>query len=292
VAARRRGDRGWDEGNATLRSGIRAAVGTAIWGAERVDGTLDSGHLTLTDFGPYPPCSPVARLSPITIALSLLLLLALAALVYALSRPRPERAAHETDLDAIEGSAGGLAPPRPLVDLRRNPIPSSPRPPTTHENEPIVDDGTAAQLNEWRRWQARPPINTGAFVRASRRYRSIRRTDETLLPTLNLDDSGRAAIRKITAEHRPMPAPLLRLSPEDASTLLEGDEAARRAAIEAAVGPNVAKQLFAAEDSATRPALEPDGGRPLISTGDGGTGPSIQPAASALSARPGPDSGP
>ena len=89
-----------------------------------------------------------------------------------------------------------------------------------------------------------------------------------------------------------MPAALLRLSPEDASTLLEGDEAARRAAIEAAVGPNVAKQLFAAEDSATRPALEPDGGRPLISTGDGGTGPSIQPAASALSARPGPDSGP
>jgi hypothetical protein len=240
---------------------------------------LDSGHLTLTDFGPYPPCSPVARLSPITIALSLLLLLALAALVYTLSRQRPERAAHETDLDAIEGSAGGLAPPRPLVDL-------------SHENEPIVDDGTAAQLNEWRRWQARPPINTGAFVRASRRYRSIRRTDETLFPTLNLDDSGRAAIRKITAEHRPMPAALLRLSPEDASTLLEGDEAARRAAIEAAVGPNVAKQLFAAEDSATRPALEPDGGRPLISTGDGGTGPSIQPAASALSARPGPDSGP
>ncbi len=84
-----------------------------------------------------------------------------------------------------------------------------------------------------------------------------------------------------------MPAALLRLSPEDASTLLDGDEAARRAAIEAAVGPNVAEQLFAAEDSATQAAIGPDGGRPLMSTGDGGTGPSIQPAASAVSPRTG-----
>jgi hypothetical protein len=107
-------------------------------------------------------------------------------------------------------------------------------------------------------------------MQAWQRFQSTRHTDEKAFETLKLADDTRVAIRKINEAHRPQARILMGLSVEEASQLLERDEDARRTAIGVLLGPDEAKDFYAAEVASTpAAAATPDGLPAPIPAGEG-----------------------
>ena len=103
------------------------------------------------------------RLSPITIALSLMLFLSLGVLVFLIWRSLARDARTEAGVDSIERSDRTWRPTQGWVDSR----PEEVRAPTRPVVDPGVADGDAegqAQLSEWRRWQRRRASTSASFA--------------------------------------------------------------------------------------------------------------------------------
>jgi hypothetical protein len=114
-----------------------------------------------------------------------------------------------------------------------------------------------------------------------RRYGSIWRADEKAAEALNLSDEARMAIRKVNAAHRPGRV-VGGSRVDDLPGGLESDEADRRGELVEAIGPGVAKDFFAIEESvknevvARSPTVSP---APSPSRADAAIPPSEPPGA-------------
>jgi hypothetical protein len=216
----------------------------------------------------------VARLSPITIALSLLLFLLFSAFVYLTSRPRPRPAVHGMDPDVIGERNRDSGPSRSWVDLRPQQILSPGR-----VSDVVADDGVSAteQFNAWRSRQlVRMSAPTAALMGIYRRYRLARRMDENAFEALKMSDVDREAIRKINFQHKLTKRALSGLSVEEGSKLLESDEAMRRTAIESVIGADAARRFFNAESSVEAEAVGENSSPSLVSAPEVGSDPADQ----------------
>jgi Ni/Co efflux regulator RcnB len=178
-------------------------------------------------------------LSPITVGLALSLLVVAGAAVHVRSRGQRDRAS-QVEPERREPRESGVVAAGSLL---RTPRWAAPEP---H----AADDGTKALLDEWRRGQRGPRAREApALIEDWRRYRLLRQADEKAFERLELDGKFRAAIRKIDGQHRPRSAPPLVSTPGIPTS--EGEmEAARRAAIDALLGAELASAFYSAETAA------------------------------------------
>lgn len=230
----------------------------------------------------------MARVNPIKLSVYVLVLLALVVFVNEVLRARRTQAPRESNLDTLEGLRDGAGPQRSRTDLGRELLAlPPPQLPVATEGALVLDAGEAApQLHESREGQQRPLTGTRALMQLWQRYRWRRRIDENAFEPMRIKEIDRAAIRKITVEHRLRPRDLMGLSSEEVSKLLQDTEDSRRKAIEGLLGADLASAFFAAESSAELRARAADETGPPLTASGGDSGNPGDPAVPSAEAQP------
>jgi hypothetical protein len=191
------------------------------------------------------------RLSPITVALSVLMVAILSTAIFLMVGARHPRERAPVDGDSAEPSLNAAAPPRapevPVAPPAPPPLPApppEPEPAATVATAPETDaqsPGDDAQLT------AAPPNRRALLLVNHNRRRQ--EADENVFTSLGLSEETRTAIRQINEEYQrqtqpnPDPAPL---DVSEASTALR----AREAALVRLLGADAAKEFESQERAA------------------------------------------